>query len=69
MRLAIALVIIGSFSINGLFSQCGSVLPNLGNDTLVCQGQSVILNPGTFDSYLWDNNSTSPTRAVTQTGT
>lgn len=69
MKLVAALAILGSFSTNGLLAQCGSVVPDLGNDTLVCQGQSVILNPGTFDSYLWDNNSTNQTRAVTQTGT
>lgn len=52
-----------------LFAQCGNIDPDLGNDTTVCQGQSIILNPGTFNSYLWDNNSTSATRAVNQTGT
>lgn len=57
-------------SINtNLFAQCGNIEPDLGNDTLVCQGQSIILNPGTFNSYLWDNNSTGATRAVNQTGT
>ncbi len=69
MRLLAALVISGSVGISAASAQCGSVQPDLGNDTIVCQGQSVILNPGTFDSYLWDNNSTSATRAVTQTGT
>lgn len=69
MRLIAIVAILGNFSINGLFAQCGPVLPDLGNDTIVCQGQSVLLNPGVFDSYLWDNNSTNATRAVTQTGT
>jgi len=52
-----------------LLAQCGPNEPNLGNDTTVCQGQSIILNPGSFDSYLWDNNSTAATRPVNQSGT
>ncbi|MCO5260504.1 MAG: hypothetical protein M9916_10205 [Crocinitomicaceae bacterium] len=68
MKFVISLSLIPTLSINLVFSQCGSVLPNLGNDTLICQGQSITLNPGTFNSYLWDNNTTSATRNVTQTG-
>jgi gliding motility-associated-like protein len=41
---------------------------SLGNDTTFCQGQSMILNPGVFDSYLWDNNSTNQTRIVSAAG-
>ncbi len=50
-------------------AQCSGPAPDLGNDTSVCQGQSVILNPGSFNSYLWDNNSTAQTRSVSQPGT
>ncbi len=40
----------------------------LGNDTLICPGQQVILDPGTFTSYLWQDNSTSQRFIVNQTG-
>lgn len=42
---------------------------NLGNDTTICNGQSVLLNvalPGT--TYLWQDNSTSSTYTVTVQG-
>ena len=42
---------------------------NLGNDIIRCNGQSVVLNPGSFASYLWQDTSTGPTFTVTQTGT
>jgi gliding motility-associated-like protein len=42
----------------------------LGNDTTLCQGQSIILNATTSNStYLWSNNTTLPTLTVTQSGT
>ena len=40
----------------------------LGNDTTICEGQTLLLNAGTFSSYLWQDNSTTPTFLVTQTG-
>jgi gliding motility-associated-like protein len=49
-------------------AQC-SLTVNLGNDTTFCQGQSLQLSPGSYDTYLWDNGSTNPTRFVTQPGT
>lgn len=42
---------------------------DLGDDTTFCQGQGITLNPGVFDSYLWDNNSINQTRYVTLPGT
>lgn len=52
------------------FSQCVGNNPNLGNDTSVCVGQSIVLSSaGTYNSYLWNNNSTQPTRSVNQPGT
>lgn len=47
----------------------GNITVDLGNDTTFCQGESIVLNPGDFDSYLWDNNSTNPTRTVSNPGT
>jgi PKD repeat protein len=42
---------------------------NLGNDTTICTGQSYIINPGTFSSYLWQDGTTNSTFAATVTGT
>ncbi len=43
--------------------------PNLGTDKLLCAGDSIILNPGIFNSYLWQDNSTKPYYKVTTGGT
>jgi gliding motility-associated-like protein len=54
------------------FAQCGGIIPSfsLGNDTTICEGKSLVLTPGNgFDTYLWNNNSTSATRTVSQAGT
>jgi hypothetical protein len=43
---------------------------HLGNDTLICNGVNLVLNPGHSDlSHVWDNGATSPTRMVNVTGT
>ncbi|PCI99855.1 MAG: hypothetical protein COB15_03460 [Flavobacteriales bacterium] len=43
---------------------------NLDNDTTLCQGETVVLNATTPNAtYLWQDNSTSPTYNVTQQGT
>ena len=45
-------------------------VPNLGNDTTICNGNILTLNPGNgFASYLWQDNSTSQSFTVTSTGT
>jgi len=42
---------------------------NLGNDTVFCQGNSIILSPGAgFQNYLWQDNSTQPSFTVTESG-
>ncbi len=49
-----------------------SCLPNLdlGNDTTLCQGETLILDATTtYASYIWQDNSTNPTFNVTQQGT
>jgi large repetitive protein len=43
--------------------------PNLGNDTTLCQGQSVTLNSGAATSYLWSNNSTASSIIACSQGT
>ena len=46
-----------------------NVIPvSLGRDTGVCNGQTVLLNPGTYSSYRWQDFSTGPTFTVTRTG-
>lgn len=65
----IPFILLICLSASDLVAQCGTLAPNLGNDTTICQGQSVTLYPGAFTSYLWDNNSTASTRSVTQNGT
>lgn len=42
---------------------------NLGNDVSGCPGTSHVLNPGTFDSYLWTGGSTAPTLSVSPSST
>jgi len=44
--------------------------PALGNDTLLCEGATLLLDatePGS--TYLWDDGSTQPTRLITDAGT
>ncbi len=45
-----------------------SVEVNLGNDTSVCKGQTVLLSPGIYSSYKWQDNSTASTFLVSSTG-
>lgn len=43
---------------------------NFSNDTIICLGQSLLLNATSFNSsYLWQDNSTNPTFTVTEQGT
>ncbi len=41
---------------------------NLGNDTFFCPGNRLVLQPGNFAAYQWQDLSTGPTFTVTQTG-
>jgi gliding motility-associated-like protein len=44
--------------------------PDLGPDTTICNGESMLLNPGNqYVSYLWQDNSTLPFYTVTSAGT
>lgn len=54
------------------FGQCGpSFVPlNLGNDTTLCQGQSLSIGAtSTYDTYLWNTGNMNPTITVTNPGT
>lgn len=57
-------------------SFCNNIAPpppcsvNLGNDTTLCQGSSLVLNASTANAtYQWQNNSTNPVFTVTNAGT
>lgn len=41
---------------------------SLGDDMTICNGNTILLNPGSFSNYLWQDNSTSPTYLVNHTG-
>ncbi len=45
----------------------GAPVPNLGLDRFI--STPTVLNPGTFSSYLWHDNTTNPTFTANQTGT
>lgn len=42
--------------------------PNLGPDRTICPGDTLQLNPGTFDSYTWADGSTNSSVTVHQQG-
>ncbi len=51
-----------------VFAAPGPVV-NLGNDTTICEGSTLILNPdSTFTGYLWQDGSVEPNYEVTETG-
>jgi gliding motility-associated-like protein len=43
--------------------------PVLGADRNICEGQSIILDPGKFETYLWHDLSSTQQYTVTQPGT
>lgn len=49
-------------------NQIIAAMPKLGNDTSICPGQSLLLNPGSFVNYKWQDNSTISTFRVNETG-
>lgn len=42
---------------------------DLGNDTLICEGDNLLLKPGVSGSYSWNNGSSEPTLVVNSPGT
>lgn len=49
-------------------NQNSNLTISLGNDTAFCPGGKLLLHPGTFAQYLWQDNSTAPTYLVSATG-
>lgn len=41
---------------------------NLGKDTIICPGEILILNPGVFASYTWQDGSTAQVYTASETG-
>jgi len=58
----------GCDSIATLVLQVGNPAPTLGNDTTLCPGEILRLNPGNFSSYLWQDQSSTPTYEVLREG-
>ena len=55
----------------GMLTINNNIIPahiDLGGDTTICPGQTILLQPGNFANYLWQDNSNAPTFLVTQTG-
>lgn len=44
-------------------------LTHLGHDTTICSGESIVLLPGNYNQYLWNDGSTQNNLVVTDTGT
>lgn len=42
---------------------------NLGNDTAICIGESIVLNAGVAEDYLWSDGSSASSLSVTGSGT
>lgn len=42
---------------------------SLGPDMAICNNETLLLNPGSFDTYLWQDGTTAPTFRVTTAGT
>ena len=58
-----------SNSDNITLTQPIGVKTSLGNDTVICPGEQLILDAGNFASYSWQDGTTTRTFPVTQTGT
>lgn len=66
------IIIFFIFSVQYTFSQCipGGAPLNLGNDTIICPGSSLVLSaPNGYDNYVWSNGSGDQEVVVNQSGT
>jgi gliding motility-associated-like protein len=72
LKIGLSFIIVTFFYTLHAYGQCGpSFTPlDLGNDTTICQGQGInIGTQNTYDTYLWNTGSMSPTLSVTNSGT
>lgn len=44
------------------------VKPNLGKDTTICEGTSILLSPGEYSGYTWNDQSSNPKLIATSAG-
>jgi gliding motility-associated-like protein len=51
-----------------IINDIGNLKINLGRDTFICPGQQLVLTPGNYVTYKWQDNSTQPKYIVTTTG-
>ena len=49
-------------------NQVNPLQASLGGDTTICPGEQLVLSPGNFKTYQWQDNSTAPTFNVTASG-
>lgn len=52
-----------------IINQVNPQKASLGGDTTICPGEKLVLSPGTFSSYRWQDNSSAPTFEVAASGT
>lgn len=64
--LSFLLSVIFIFSFSPVFSQCPDV--NLGNDTILCEGRSIILDAGPGLTYQWNDGIVTRYRAISDPG-
>ncbi len=55
-----------TFDVHSIYAPA---MPDLGPDTQLCSFQSIILNPGSFSIYEWNDDINTPTRTVYNPGT
>jgi gliding motility-associated-like protein len=58
-----------SFSVDVFQGNAGTPFISLGNDTIFCSGNPLILRAGNFDSYMWNDGTTLPELDVQKEGT
>lgn len=58
----------GCDSVATLVLEVGNPTPSLGNDTTLCPGEKLLLNPGNYASYLWQDQSVGQVFEVSREG-
>ncbi|WP_242157555.1 PKD domain-containing protein [Aestuariivivens sediminis] len=58
----------GTFSGSAVVIENPLPIINLADTYTLCQGNSIVLDPGDFESYQWNNNSTNQTLTINMAG-